>query len=137
MGAWGTGPFENDGAGELLASIRAGGPVFDTLGWAIDDDYLEVDGGQIALALVDLALVCLGTRTPAPALSGLDLAPLVAELSGARLDWILALADRTLSGTEASELYELWEETDTLAEWLRPAEQSVSELKTHRERTWA
>ena len=101
MGAWGSGPFENDGAGDLLASIRAGDFSFDALGWAFEDGYLEVDGGQIALALVDLAL---------------------------------DVADTTLSGSEASELYELWEETENLDEWLRPATAAVDALRTHASR---
>lgn len=136
MGAWGSGPFENDGAGDLLASIRAGEFSFDGLAWAFEDDYLEVDGGQIALALVDLSLVGLGVRArPATSeLVDLDLAPFLDELSRERLAWVVAVADRTLSGSEASELYELWEETDDLDAWLRPAEESVDELKAYQVR---
>ena len=131
MGAWGSGPFENDGAGDLLASIRSGDFSFDELGWAFEDGYLEVDGGQIALALVDLALVGLGVRPPSPDLEDLDLTSFLAELSGERLSWIVDVADTTLSGAEASELYELWEETEDLDAWLRPATASVSELRAH------
>lgn len=131
MGAWGSGPFENDGAGDLLASIRSGDFSFDELGWAFEDGYLEVDGGQIALALVDLALVGLGVRPPSPVLEDLDLTGFSAELSGERLSWIVGVADTALSGAEASELYELWEETEDLDGWLRPAAASVSELRAH------
>lgn len=134
MGAWGSGPFENDGAGDLLASIRSGDFSFDALGWAFEDGYLEVDGGQIALALVDLALVGLGVRPRSTDVEDLDLTSFVADLTGDRLVWILDVADTTLSGSEASELYELWEETDDLDEWLRPATASVDELRTHSSR---
>ncbi|MEP7764998.1 DUF4259 domain-containing protein [Sanguibacter sp. 25GB23B1] len=136
MGAWGSGPFENDGAVDLLASIRAGEFSFDELGWAFEDDYLEVDGGQIALALVDLSLVGLGVRNGPPSsdLTGIDLGPFLAGLSRERLAWVVSVADRTLSGSEASELYELWEETDELDTWLRSAEESVGELKAYQGR---
>lgn len=134
MGAWGSGPFENDGAGDLLGSIRDGDFSFDELGWAFEDGYLEVDGGQIALALVDLALVGLGVRPATAELVDVDLATFAASLSHERLDWILDVADRALSGSEASELYELWEETESLDEWRRPAETSVLELRTYRAR---
>ena len=137
MGAWGSGPFENDGAGDLVASIRAGDFSFDELGWAFEDGYLEVDGGQIALALVDLALVGLGIHAPASGVADLDLTDFVADLSRERLDWIVSVAERTLSGSEASELYELWEETDELDGWLRPAEVSVGELRAHQARVQA
>ncbi len=52
MGTWGIGPFDNDGAADLLADIEDGGFTFEEVQWAFEDpDYLEADGGQIAIAL--------------------------------------------------------------------------------------
>ncbi|WP_454557298.1 DUF4259 domain-containing protein, partial [Salmonella enterica] len=70
---WGSGPFENDGAGDLIASIGHGDFTFETVEWAFEDDYLEVDGGQIAVALLELVLIVRADRKRDPATQDLDL----------------------------------------------------------------
>jgi hypothetical protein len=126
MGAWGYGPFENDGAGDLLAAIRHDDFSFEGLGWAFEDlDYLEVDGGQIAVALAALVRVVRG-ELAAPTEIEAQLEGFAALLDPERLEWIQARLDRTLSDGESSELYELWEETDDFGDWLRASRASVS-----------
>lgn len=126
MGAWGAGPWENDGALDLRAEIEDGGLVVEDLAWAFEDEYLEVDGGQIALALVDLALAVRGLR-PAP--GDLDLGRVAPVFTPEVVAWIAEQADRTLAGTETSEAYELWEEAGSLDEWRLPAVAALAELR--------
>lgn len=108
MGAWGFGPFENDGAGDLLAGIHHGDFTFDAVEWAFEDaDYLEVDGGQIAVALAALVQAANG-KLPVPSeIDASQLRTFADQLSPERLAWIQSQLDRALSDGEASELYEL------------------------------
>lgn len=57
MGAWGLGPFENDGALEPLAQLReeeddAVGAAFRAV--MAEPDYVEVDAGQGAVAAAEI-----------------------------------------------------------------------------------
>lgn len=127
MGAWGIGPFENDGAGDLIADLRSGNFSFDEVGWAFEDeDYLEVDGGQIALALAALA-VAIKNSAPSP-IEELDVAAIAPLFTPKSLAFIRAQGDRTLSDADHSELYELWEETDDFGAWLAASRATLAEL---------
>ena len=84
MGAWGSGPFENDGAGDLIASIGHGDFTFESVAWAFEGDYLEVDGGQIAIALLELVLIVRADRKRDPATQDLDLDSFTAAPVSAR-----------------------------------------------------
>ncbi|MFJ3395293.1 DUF4259 domain-containing protein [Leifsonia aquatica] len=127
MGAWGSGPFENDGAGDLLAEIGDGSFSFDEIVWAFeDDDYLEVDGGQMAIALAELVIV---VREQKPvAYEGIDLAAFQGMLNPERIQWIHDQAVRATSDSDASELYELWEDAGDLDNWLLPARATIAKL---------
>lgn len=129
MGAWSSEPFGNDGAGDLVATIANGQFTFDELAWAFEDDYLEVDGGQYALALVEIALVLRGVRPAHPELADVDLTPVAGLFTEDRLRWIVEMADRALTDSETSELYELWEEAGTLEEWREPSVASLDSLR--------
>lgn len=134
MGAWGYDWNENDGALDLLASMREGDFSFESIGWAFEDEYLEVDGGQYALALVEVVLAALKVREAGKALEGIDLNEARTLFTAERVAWIISTAERTLAGAEGSELYELWEEAGTLGEWRDPAERSVQLLASTYER---
>ncbi|MCS4277476.1 hypothetical protein M2390_002682 [Mycetocola sp. BIGb0189] len=127
MGAWETGAFDNDGAGDLIVAITEGYFTFESVACAFEDeDYVEVDGGQIALALAELA-VRSRAGEPLP-LGGGDSAPFAALLSPERIEWIRTQATRTLAGAETSELYELWEEAGELEGWLADARATLAKL---------
>lgn len=118
MGAWGHGPFENDGAGDLLAEIRHGDFTFEGVEWAFEDpEYLEVDGGQIAVALAALVRVTRGELATPEEVDTASVEAFAAQLNPERVEWITAQLERTLSNGEASELYELWEETEYFEAW--------------------
>ena len=130
MGAWSNEPFGNDGAGDLVATMSTGEFTFDALGWAFEDDYLEVDGGQYAIALVEIALVVQGARDPHPALADVDLTTVAPLFTEDRVRWIVEMADRALLDSESSELYELWDEAGELEEWRAPSVESLTRLRS-------
>lgn len=119
MGAWDIRPFDNDGAMDLIAEIRNGDFSFEGTRWAFDDpNYLEVDGGQRAVALA--ALVRIIHQDPAAPASPLDadsLAAFAAQLTPESITWIHHELHRALSNREQSELFELWEESGSLDAW--------------------
>lgn len=120
MGAWGLEPFENDGAGDLLAEIRHGDFSFEETEEAFDDpSYLERDGGEIAIALG--ALVQVSRLERASPETGLDLSAFAASLTDERIGWIRTQIERALSGPETSEVYELWADTPDFDAWLTAA----------------
>jgi hypothetical protein len=120
MGAWGTGVFENDGALDFLAELRDTAPaeraafVRERLGEAADeDDYLEVDSGQHAVAAAAVvAAVRSGTGQ-----ASVDTGIPTAELPPADPD-LVSLALRALDRVAAddSEWHELWAEGDLYAD---------------------
>lgn len=129
MGTWGAGPFDSDGAGDLVASIRHGDFTFAGVEpYFEDDEYVEADGGQAALALVELTLAVHGAPH-APVLDEETAVPaFAAHLTPERTTWLLEQSDRVLSDPETSELYELWAETGE-DEWLATARASVERLR--------
>lgn len=123
MGAWGTGPFDNDGAGDLLASVRNGDFEFEE--WVPEDDYLEIDSGQGAIAMAQLVV---SAREGGPVPDVDDLAPFTAQLTPERIASIRALVERAIASGETSELYELWAETDDFDEWITQARDLIAAL---------
>lgn len=127
MGTWGVGAFENDGALDLVADLGSDGFAFDEIMEDFEDeDYLEVDSGQIALALAELAVV-IKKNLPSP-VEGLDLEAVAPLFTPEVVGFIRTQVRRTLSDAEHSELYELWEETDDLDAWLSASRATLDEL---------
>ncbi|MCJ0904419.1 DUF4259 domain-containing protein [Rhodococcus sp. ARC_M6] len=130
MGAWGSGPFENDGAGDVVASIGHGDFTFESVEWTFEDDYLEVDGGQIAVALLELVLIVRADRKRDPLVEELDLDDFADALTGERLTWLIDMVERTIASTD-SELFELWDEQgpEELAAWRIPVVDGLEDLR--------
>jgi hypothetical protein len=130
MGAWGSGPFENDDALDAVGELVDGTFELDELREALESDYLEAPEGSIALALVEVALAALGRIDPAAELDEVDIRLVATQFDDAAYELILRAADRALDPT-ASELFELWEEAgeDELAEWRAAAVASIEQLR--------
>jgi hypothetical protein len=116
MGAWGSGPFDNDGAGDLLADLGTTRTpaaklrkALRTVGAAPAGAYIDVDDGQAAWAAAELVACALGRPGGAP----LDPAyALLLPRLGADDD-LRILAARAVSrvgDAEGSEVAELWQE---------------------------
>ncbi|HEY3502684.1 MAG TPA: DUF4259 domain-containing protein [Actinocatenispora sp.] len=120
MGAWDTGVFDNDGAGDLHAELLSAGPTgrADVLRSAFElpcEGYVEVDDGQRALAAAAVvSAVRAGTDLDAAGrcTAAADLPPATPEL----VALARAAVDRVLGAD--SEWRELWEEGDLLADAL-------------------
>ncbi|MFK8849198.1 DUF4259 domain-containing protein [Streptomyces sp. Ac-502] len=122
MGTSGMGPFDNDGAEDLLDDLAAM-PVERRLGAirgvlstaAAERGYLEAPEGQMAVAAAALTAAarsrsaCPAAAAYAPDLTVPEPPPQLAVLALHALDRVLA---------PESELAELWDETDGGQEWL-------------------
>jgi hypothetical protein len=124
MGTWGIGPFSNDDAADLLGSVDDAEPAAalallrDALTAAADnDDYLQVDVGQEAVAA---AAIVAAQRPGGPRLDPSTVSASLAEGSGLdlpdELDRLALVAlDRVVG--ERSELRGLWQEGGRLEEF--------------------
>lgn len=130
MGTWGYGPFENDGAGDLIAELRAGSFDIDSYAGRADDEYLEADDAQAALALAEVLAADLGLVS-APELDGVDVAGFVGSLTTSQRTWIVTTLERTIVDGESSELYELWAENgpEDLETWRAPIRVRLDSLR--------
>jgi hypothetical protein len=121
MGAWGTGPFDNDDAADFAVSLdhlepeQRGGAIRDVLIKVVEEShYVERDAGGAAVAAAalvaaqqsrDVTIDCIhGPKKSIPQLAD-DLRPVA----------VLALG-RVLA--DCSELYELWLDTPNGDAWL-------------------
>jgi len=130
MGAWGSGPFENDDALDAVDALVDGSFELDELRRALTSDYLEAPEASVALALTDVALAALGRIDPPAELDEVDIRLLATQLDDAAYEVILLAAERAVQ-PDGSELYELWQEAgdDEFAEWRTVAVTSVEALR--------
>ncbi|MBX9719062.1 MAG: DUF4259 domain-containing protein [Microbacteriaceae bacterium] len=131
MGAWGSGPFENDDALDAVDALVDGSFELDDLRTALAGDYLEAPEGSVALALAEVALAALGRIDPPAALDEVDIRLLSTQLDDAAYELILRAAERAVQ-PDGSELFELWQEAgdEDLAEWRTAAVTSVESLRS-------
>ncbi|MFF3444160.1 DUF4259 domain-containing protein [Streptosporangium sp. NPDC002721] len=121
MGAWGTGPFDNDGALDSLGELDGDRETARLLTLAIreildEDGYLEAPemSGAVAVACLIGARV-IGTESDPAATRWLENNPF--EPSAELRDLARATLDRA-TRPDDNELYELWEDSGSLDEWL-------------------
>lgn len=131
MGTWGSGPFENDGAGDLLAALRAGDFEIDDYCRHVDHEYVEADDAQAAIALAEAVAVAHGIRPATRELDGIDTAAYVGSLTAEQRAWIVTTLERAIADSDTSELHELWAENgpEDLEEWRAPIVDRLASLK--------
>jgi len=118
MGAWGTGPFDNDDAADLLtelAGMDAGGRAQRVqTALTLPDGYLEVDSGSMAIAAAALVAASNGMPLDRPG----EVQELIRSGTIPSDDRICTHARRALSRVSGydSEWHELWSESESLAE---------------------
>lgn len=129
MGAWGTGPLENDDALDAITEISEGTFSLDVLRDALASDYLEAPEGAVALAVLEVALAARGVSDPAAELDEVDIRLVAQQLDQNDYELILEVAQRVLNPV-ASELYELWEEAEPeeFEAWKRETARSIAAL---------
>lgn len=134
MGAWGTGSFENDSAADWIADLDAALPV--TLGLTLSpvadvETDLYVDELEASEAIAAAEVVAAMGGHPGRAL---DDRPEVREWALNHADWLSAgLVRQAATAVErvrsASELRELWAETDSFTVWLEALEDLLRRLR--------
>jgi hypothetical protein len=127
MGAWGTGPFQNDEALDFLAGVEDAavsgrlGVLERPLEHVVHSgDYLEAPEVTEAVAA---AAVVGAVLNPMAAADEPDIPEWVSQLDGDRLDnELVELARRVLRralSPEDNEAHELWAEAGAVSDWQR------------------
>ncbi len=122
MGAWGTGSFDNDDAGDFLAEVTDSGDlalvreVLDNV--LTSTEYVEAPDACQAIVAAEIVAAALGRATLAAQQQN-DLSRWLASIRPKIDADLVAQAREALTRilAENSELRELWEETDDFAEW--------------------
>jgi len=130
MGAWGSGPFENDDALDAVDALVDGSFALDDLRDALSANYLEVPEGSVALALVEVALATLGRIDPPAELDEVDIRLLAGQFDDNAYELILRAAERVVQ-PDGSELYEVWLDAgdDDFVQWRTAGVTSVDSLR--------
>ena len=128
MGAWGTGAFDNDGALDWAGELEDGGitAIESALDDAIRSSDLSAPTDVEAIAAAEVVAAAIGR--PLPSL-GEDIAALVPHLAPSvtpeHIKRARTAVERVLN---ASELAELWEETDDADTWRGLVEDLIERL---------
>lgn len=134
MGAWGAGPFENDGAGDFEAALCSAHAVDPTFLEATlregDAPYIEIDAGQALIACANVIACMRGlarTGVPERVCQWMD-----RNASAPAEHWVAharAALDAVMSGPERSEIFEVWQDADELEIWRASVERIRAHLK--------
>jgi hypothetical protein len=131
MGAWGTGPFENDDASDWVYEIEDGGldAIHDVLDATVDIDAPGSEVGSAAVAAAELVAVIAGQ--PGPPLPD-EVVALISDLGPVEP----ALVDAALAAVAhvrtEGELAELWAESDDHDAWLATLDDITRRLQAVR-----
>jgi Domain of unknown function (DUF4259) len=131
MGAWGTGPFENDDAADWVYEVEDGGldAIHDVLDATVDIDAPGSEVGTAAVAAAELVAVIAGQ--PGPPLPD-EVVALISDLGPVEP----ALVDAALAAVAhvrtEGELAELWAESDDHDAWLATLDDITRRLQAVR-----
>ncbi|MFB0836261.1 DUF4259 domain-containing protein [Arthrobacter halodurans] len=132
MGAWGTGPLENDGALDWIDELSDGGLDFAAFREGCD---AELDEGFISehadgvLALVRVARILDGESEEDGLDEDIDRNALAAGLTPEFRLWLVEAGQKVINA-EGSDLYDRWAATEDLNEWLGTAREDLDYLRT-------
>lgn len=118
MGAWGSGPFDNDDAADFVADLigmaAAGRAQQLRAALTLPDGYLQVDDASMAVAAAALIAASNGMQVTGPAAAEELIQPGTVPVD----EQIRALAGAVLSRVsgDESEWRDLWAEAGSLAE---------------------
>lgn len=118
MGAWGTGPFENDDAADWSFQFeetdRATGQalVAEALGLLVADEYVEAPEGSVAVAAAQVVAWLVAPESIEESADAETVVGWVRSNPGAADDQLIESARRLLTNIRGddSELAELWDE---------------------------
>ncbi|PNY82633.1 DUF4259 domain-containing protein [Deinococcus koreensis] len=132
MGTWGTGSFENDSAADFIKEVVEDGAVAlrEALEIVLDPELDDVEAEEGARAIAAAEIVAAALSGDMKYISDDDLQSWIeerdaSELTGHR-ELALEAVERVIG--PASELPELWEESDDQAGWLAEVQRLRSAL---------
>lgn len=136
MGAWGVLAYENDTAADWLYDLVESGDSVAFLRQSLDltkHVYIDADAGMAAVAAAELVCMISGKvrhdDAPEEAAQWIkEHAEEIDNLAVLKKDAISVL-EKILSG-DSSELYELWQESESFEEWLDEIKDLIDHLKT-------
>jgi hypothetical protein len=132
MGAWGTGPFENDGALDWIDELSDGGLGFEDFRAGFEAERklgIISDHGDGVLALVRVARIIDGEAEVDDLDDDIDRGVFERALTPEYRMWLVEAAEKTVS-SDGSDLYDRWAETEDLGEWLGAAREDLDYLRT-------
>ncbi len=121
MGTWGTGSFENDSAADFIKEVVEDGAVAlrEALEIVLDPELDDVEAEEGARAIAAAEIVAAALAGEMKYISDDDLQTWIEETDTAQLtrhrELALEAVERVIG--PASELPELWEESDDQAGW--------------------
>jgi hypothetical protein len=126
MGAWGLLFDENDDAADWLADF-ADAPDWSIVDAALvlDEEYIEAPEASNALAAAEIIAAAKGNASPRLDAEIRDWARSQAGEAATRAAKAIEALSRI---RDASELSELWEETDEFADWKTSVDETISRL---------
>lgn len=134
MGAWGEGHFENDSALDFVGTVvnqETLTPVVAALDALLaQDDYIDAYYAEEALAAAEVVALLKGHPNPATPdeltrwqqTHALTASPELVAKS-------IKAVERASADPEASELYELWEESEEVDAWLAHVNDLLARLR--------
>jgi len=120
MGAWGTGNFENDSAGDWLYEFGEN-PTKEflekTLNTVFEEEYLDSDIASEALSAIEaITLIKGNSKEDEEDLENVDFEALKKDFNKTLFDKSTKCVNRILEKNN-NELYELWEESESFEDW--------------------
>lgn len=138
MGAWETGVFDNDGAGDFLIIVeRDYSAIVNQIEYVettwSEEEYMEVDEGSCILAAGELILEAYGVHPVQRLTEKIDLAAVKSQITLELLQKVIGLIRIALNmdNSDRSEVYELWAEADPedFAKWKQTGQAILHQLE--------
>jgi len=122
MGAWEVNVFKNDSALDWLeefVQFPERSTIDVILDEILEEDYVDSWAAEEALAAVEVVAIARGkSKEKLKQLEKVDFTELNREIDTKLIAKCTEVLDRIVKKNDQNEIYELWEDTDTLPKWL-------------------
>lgn len=122
MGAWEVNVFKNDSALDWLeefVQFPERSTIDVILDEILEEDYVDSWAAEEALAAVEVVAIARGkSKEKLKQLEKVDFTELNREIDTKLIAKCIEVLDRIVKKNDQNEIYELWEDTDTLPKWL-------------------
>ena len=122
MGAWEVNVFKNDSALDWLeefVQFPERSTIDVILDEILEEDYVDSWAAEEALAAVEVVAIARGkSKEKLKQLEKVDFTELNREIDTKLIAKCAEVLDRIVKKNDQNEIYELWEDTDTLPKWL-------------------